>query len=453
MGKDYASPVGERPRLRRGPGHPFRSIAPFRVLALVLAGMGVLLCALSARLTRPPHLSLESIGPEQNLAYVQVSGMVLRGPDYDASAPSLAFTLGEGSAYLRVTATGAEARALAAHAPIPAVGDRVTVTGILRVRPNEACLYLRNPAEMQIVRATPVPLEIGQVTPEMAGTRVAVRGWVRRIRQPYPDLTLIELRDGDGEIPVAVSRSVLLLTGGLPPLSLGDAVAVTGTVSLYRDEAQIVPASVTDIRPSPESLLSRQPASLSLEDTARWVLVEASVIQVRPTTRGYGFVLAEEGSPVTLTLWLREEIWRRIPYSETLDVGARVRALGFLRGGVGSWTLVPELPSDLRLLIGAAPAPLLHGEEVTATTVGKSVCLEGLLQRRDTFRTGTLLRIDDGTAVVPVWMPGKPSLAPQSGVCVRACGWVAPYEDHLEIVIRRGSDFQVLAGCPEHSSR
>ncbi len=422
-------------------------VAQLRIAALLLACVGTAVCILGARFVRPPLVSVGEIGPGMNLAYVRVSGTVVRGPDYYPGGPSLYFTLADADEPLRVAVSGDDLRALAAARCIPAVGDRVTVTGVLRLNGEQARLYLRDPAMLEVSRPVPQAMNIAEIGPEMAGQRVAVRGWIRDIRRPFPDLTLVLLRAEEGEIDIVINRSVLSLTGALPPLQRAQTLTVTGTVSLYRGEPQIVPASAADVVPAPQVLPAMSPGALSAEHAGHWVLVEGVVVQVHPGDRGHRFVLGEEKSAATLTLFLREPLWRRMAHSQTLDVGARLRVQGWLTHSAEGLELVPEQNEDLVLLVGAPAPPVVHGMEVGWQSLGKAFCLEGIVRGTESFPKGTLVRLLDRHAEIQIWVPGSipvRSIRLQPGVRLRACGWVSAHRGKLEIVVRRPSDLQVL---------
>jgi DNA/RNA endonuclease YhcR with UshA esterase domain len=424
------------------------SIRALRLWVLLLAGLGTAACLLTARFFTPPLIPLGELGPELNLAHIRTGGSVVRGPDYFPAGPALYFTLADAGTELRVAATGHVAQALVADQRFPTVGDWVTVTGVLRPRSGSSMLYLRDPSAVEIHREDPAPLSAGEIVPEMAGRRVVVEGWVRDVRRPHREITLIDLHDQEAGIPIAVSRSLLSLTQALPPLSPGDAVRVTGTVSLYHGQPQVVPASGADVSLSPERLPPAGPSSVTPEDVGRWLLVQGSVLHVFPASRGYRFILGEEGTPATLTLFLREGLWKRLPHSATLDVGAQIRAQGWLRSTDGAWELVPEEVSDLVLLIGAPDTPLVRLEEVGPGWLGRPVCAEGQLVRKDTYPTGMLLQLDGGTASLPVWVPSaiarEVPLSLLTGGAARVCGWIARYRDRLEILPRRESDLRRL---------
>lgn len=437
-------------------GARLRGRTPIRLLkvvALVLAVAGLGGLWLAATYTGVARVQIGQVGGMMNMAYVRVEGRVVRGPDYDAESEGLAFYVNDDTGELRVAAYRDASRELRSSGKIPAVGDTVSVAGNLRVREDFVALYVNAPEQLTILRPEPEEAHIGDLSPLDVGRRVRVRGLVREVREPYAGLTLITLRDGTGKVDVAISADLEELTGPLPALSPGQGLEVVAAVSLYKSTVQLVPASTSDL-----TLLAGldvapplgEIASLTSADVDRWVQVEGEVVESDPFSGGINFTLDDGTGRVTLLLW--ESLYKQIPYSRTLDVGARVRVQGSVSLYRGALEIVPEVPADLAILV-AAPGP----EEVAVGALspadaGRVVALRGVLGPAEPFSKGVKYPLDDGTGTITLLLwenvvrEAPSGLGP--GTEVRVSGQVQEYRGTLELVPRRGSDVEVLGFKP-----
>ncbi|MGC9025495.1 MAG: exodeoxyribonuclease VII large subunit [Chloroflexia bacterium] len=433
--------------------HGRTPIRLLKVVALVLALAGLGGLWLAATHTEVARMQIGQVGGMMNMAYVRVEGRVVRGPDYDPTSEGLAFYVNDDTGELRVAAYRDAARELIATGKIPAIGDAVSVAGNLRVREDFVALYVNAAGQLTIHRPTPEDAHIGDLTPLDIGRRVRVRGLVREVREPYTGLTLITLRDATGKVDVAISAALEELTGPRPALSPGQGLEVVAAVTLYKSTVQLVPASTADLIPVAGLDVSpplREIASLTSADVGRWVQVQGEVVESDPFSGGINFTLDDGTGRVTLLLW--DSLYKQIPYSRTLDVGARVRVQGSVSLYRGALEVIPEVPADLSILV-AAPGP----EEVTVGALspadaGRVVVLRGVLGPAEPFSKGVKYPLDDGTGTITLLLwenvvqEAPAGLGP--GAEVRASGQVQEYRGTLEIVPRRGSDLEVLGFRP-----
>ncbi len=433
-------------------GAHLRGRTPMRLLKVValvlaLAGLGGLW--LAATYTEVARVQIGQVGGMMNMAYVRVEGRVVRGPDYDAESEGLAFYISDDTGELRVAAYRDASRELRAAGKIPAIGDTVSVAGNLRVREDFVALYVNAPGQLTILRPEPEEARLGDLTPLDVGRRVRVRGLVREVREPYTGLTLITLRDGTGKVDVAVSADLEELTGPLPPLSPGQGLEVVAAVSLYRSAVQLVPASTADLTPLAGLDVApprREIASLTFADVDRWVQVQGEVVESDPFSGGVNFTLDDGTGTITLLLW--ESLYRQVPYSRTLDVGARVQVQGSVAEYRGALEIIPEVPADLSILVAAPGPEEVAVGELSPADAGRVVVLRGVLGPAEPFSKGVKYPLDDGTGTITLllWdnvVQEAPSeLGP--GAEVRVAGQVQEYRGMLEVIPRRGSDLEVL---------
>jgi len=433
-------------------GAHLRGRTPIRLLkiaalVLALAGLGGLW--LAATRTEVARVQIGQVGGMMNMAYVRVEGRVVRGPDYDPKSEGLAFYVSDDTGELRVAAYRDVARELIAAGKIPAIGDVVSVAGNLRVREDFAALYVNAPAQLRITRPEPEDVHIGDLTPLDIGRRVRVRGLVREVREPYTGLTLITLRDATGKVDVAVSAALEELTGPLPALAPGQGLEVVAAVSLYQSTVQLVPASTADLTPLAGLEAApprREIASLSSADVGRWVQVEGQVVEGDPFSGGINFTLDDGTGTITLLLW--DSLYQQIPYSHTLDVGARVRVQGSVSLYRGTLEVVPEVPADLSILVAAPGPEEVRVGDLSPADAGRVVLLHGVLGPAEPFSKGVKYPLDDGTGTITLLLwenvlrEAPAGLGP--GAEVRLSGQVQEYRGALEIIPRRGSDLEVV---------
>ena len=120
-------------------------IRRLKVAALILALGGLLLLWLLATQTDVPTVEIGQANAMMNLAYVRVQGLVTRPPSYDPETDYFSFWLTDDSGELFVAAYRDETQALIHHGRMPALGDRVSVEGTLRVREDFISLTVNVP--------------------------------------------------------------------------------------------------------------------------------------------------------------------------------------------------------------------------------------------------------------------------------------------------------------------
>ncbi len=425
------------------------SLRLLKIAAAVLAVVGLAGLWFASTRVQPPLVQIGQLGGMMNMAYLRVEGLVTRGPDYDPQGEGLSFTVNDDTGELRVAAYRADARDLIAMGRIPSVGDHVSVAGNVRVREDFTAMYINAPELLRITRPEPEEAQIGQLTPLDIGRRVRVRGQVREVRVPYAGLTLITLRDGTGDIAVAVSAALEQLTGPLQPLAVGQALEVVAAVALYGDTPQLVPASTADlVALSGEVAMAtaRQIGALTSADVGRWVQVQGQVVESDPFSSGVKFTLDDGSGRVVVLLW--DSVYAQVPYSATLDVGAQVKVQGAVSEYRGELEIVPEIHQDVAILVAAPPPEEATVADLAPADVGRMVTLHGVLGPAAPFSKGVRYTLSDGSGEITLLLwsnvleEAPPGLG--AGAEVRVQGQVAEYKGALEIVPRRGADIVVL---------
>jgi DNA/RNA endonuclease YhcR with UshA esterase domain len=428
------------------------SLTIWRWVALALAACGLLALHQAALARTLPVTAIARLDPELHGATLRVLGRVTRPPDYGAQTHALYFWVDDGSGELRVAVYGAVTQALIAAGHMPQAGDRVDLAGSLRVRASDGSmtLVLQAPAGLSVTRPPARPAALGELSADDALARVAVRARVSAAWQPAAGLQLFALRDPGGRIELVVPSEALASGGALPALRPGDSVAVTATVTLYKDEPQLTLGDARDLVLLPPGSVTPPavaPGALGPADVGRWVRVEGALADPRAFNGGMRYALDD----VPLVLWNNV-------YSGTLAAGTRVAVLAVVSEYRGRIELQPELPDDVVVLAAAAPdetpPPDASGTApvpIAALVDGQAAMVSAAVLDASNFAGGFKFVLDDGTGrvVLLLWkddyphVPGVAGLRP--GAQVRVTGKVQSYDGALELVPGAGRDVVVLA--------
>ncbi|MDX9952745.1 MAG: hypothetical protein RBT75_01545 [Anaerolineae bacterium] len=468
---------------------PLRAI---KVIAVLLALAGLLLLWWIARRTPVPLLTVEQAQGTMNMAYVRLQGRITRSLTYDPVSGYLAFWVDDGTGEARVSAYRDVTAKLLAAGVVPAPGDEVELSGTLRVREDFVALTLNLAEHLRLERPAPVAARAGAITAADAGLRVRLEGEVERIWVPYEGLTLITLRDETGEIPVVVDESLIALTGALPEVLEGQTLVVTGTVTLYRDEPQLSPASVTELRfssapplaaalptptpkatppssaPPPLSVTLTLPATatpapteipptptatplppralntLNAAEAGAWVQVRGRIVAMTGIKGGLKAVLDDATGQLVLILWQR--LYDALPVPTAVDVGAEIEIAGQLSLYEGVLELEPQSARDLSVRTAAPEIPWVALSSLSAQDAGRIVRLRGVTGIPEPFSAGVKLPLDDGFGVITVllWSNVAETLPqpPEAGMTLEVVGEVSVYRDALELIPRSAHDWR-----------
>ena len=127
------------------------TIRAMQFIALGLAVLGLSLLWWFATHSPVPTLKIGQAQATMNFAYVRVQGQVMRAPSLDPDSGYLSFWIADDTGELLVSSYRSTTQALMSQGQVPGIGDRVTVEGTLRVRPDSASLTL-NSAERRARR-------------------------------------------------------------------------------------------------------------------------------------------------------------------------------------------------------------------------------------------------------------------------------------------------------------
>lgn len=389
------------------------AVRVFKVLSLLLAGVGLAILLLVARRSGPPAYEIGALGGTMNWAYIRVQGVASRQPAYDPDAESLRFWLSDGSGEIMVVAYRAQAREMLATGRLPVMGDSVTLEGTLRVREGFCYLVVDVPEAVHVQPLTPTDLAIGQVNAGLRYQKVRLQGVIRDDRTPYEGLRILTLRDATGKIDVIVPQERSTAGGPLPALHIGQSVQVVGAVDEYRGAPQVSVGRAGDVAILDEELAvapARRIFDLTEADVGHMVLVEGRVTAVDPFSAGVKCALSDGEGTITLLLW--QDFYDGLADASLLEEGATVRVQGEIAEYRGELELVPELPADVTVVgvaDGSPPgADLGQGQLEIVPRVPPDV----QVTRKASAATGTPASVAASTSQPTAATPIQPTTGP-----------------------------------------
>lgn len=426
------------------------SIRAIKIASVLMATLGLVALWALARTQEIPTVSTSDATAMMNLAYVRLEGHVSRNLSYDPESGYLAFWLGDESGEIYVSAYREVTEALIEQGSLPAIGDKVSVAGTLRIREDMTSLTLNVPQHVTFDRPPAQALKIKEITLLDAGTRVRIAGEVRATRVPYEDLTIIEVADESGEIDVAVDGAIRALTGPLPEITAGQGITVEGCVTLYRATPQITLGNVKDVQlapapPAPDAVPLRSLSELQKQPLGGLIRVQGHVVFLEGLRGGVKATLDDGTAQVALLLW--DDVYGTLGNPKLLDIGAEVEASGELAIYEGELEVIPGTADDIVILTPAEPVPWVEAGQLTSTDAGRTVRLRGVLGKPEGFSAGVKLPLDDGTGEITLllWSNLYESLSPQpqAGQMVEVAGILDVYRGELELVPRSIYDWRV----------
>jgi hypothetical protein len=232
------------------------AVAVFGVIALY-ADVTVLNLMIAEK---PPLVSLTEVTPSMNFAIVRIQGTVT-GVSYDEARMWLGITLMEENETIFIRVYDSETKALIERNKVPAVGDKAEVTGQLRVRPGFRQMILQVAGGLRPERPQAQPMTIGNVLEnvnDLLYQRVRIEN-VKYLGEKGP------LRTREGRVwatwvvveDIITENRITILLPHYPwtkrfeelDIESGQTLSVSGAVSLYFDQVQILPAKpLEDIR-------------------------------------------------------------------------------------------------------------------------------------------------------------------------------------------------------------
>ena len=427
----------------------------FGIIAIVVAVAGVAVLLFFAARAPVPVVKVGDIVSTSNYAYVQLDGVVSRGPNYNPDSQSITFWVRDDTGEIMVSAFRDQTQGLLAADRVPAPGDAITLQGTLRVRDGTPSLTIDSADSVELTRATAAAADrpIGSITPADERQGVRVVGVVRKIAEPYTGLRLITLRDATGAIAVALPTDFAAAFGAAPPLTIGQSIQVVGAVTLFEDTPQISVRRGADITPLKDAveLAKFVPLPEITEAYAgRWARTQGEIVSVTPGDKNTKLTLSDRDRRLTVLIW--PDTWARLPQAD-FQPGAKLTVRGEVNLFNGDLEIVTELPSDVEVLARAAPveAQVKSIGSITPDDVKSLIVTQGAIETASPFSLGTRYEFGDpsGSIILLVW---NDAIDPQRqqellavGATLSVTGQIDEFNQQLEIVPRSPDDIVVLA--------
>ena len=314
----------------------------------------------------------------------------------------------------------------------------LAVVGLLTVR--FVAVYIQTPV-----------VKVSEIKPSMNYAHIKMTGIVTRYPSLYSDGSLsFWIDDGTGEIMVKAYRfeaQELLQSGNVP--AMGDRVEVEGSIRIREDFQYLVidlPSKLVIVKPNVSG--SYSPSEIGLEHLGLKVEVVGTASGVRETSSG-GIILYLEDVGGSIQIYI-PPILRVLGFNETIMDGVRLKVVGYVSLYQGELEVVPGMPQEIEVLSQVFEYGRVSIAMVNETLVGSIIEIEGEIVEVRTYSSGTLVKLDDGTGTLDVWIPIEiysehPNVAMIAPTAkARAKGLLAVYKDKLEIKVSRVEDFQLL---------
>jgi hypothetical protein len=235
-----------------------------KYVAITFAVVGLLALQVFTMFYGTPPMDINQLGETSNYAYVELSGVVSRAPVYypaeNGGPGTIYFTVDDGTGQISVRAYPVPVvKDMLATGKIPAMGDRVNVSGSVYWYNAERGFILNSLAQLKIDRPEAVNMSVGEISaldPEaMLGYyRVRTYGIVTSWRKYYSATDISITDEKANEISVYIPNSIFDLTGvgALGTLDVGMGLEVEGCLEYYDagsySKWEIIPGTSQDMR-------------------------------------------------------------------------------------------------------------------------------------------------------------------------------------------------------------
>ncbi|HEY68766.1 MAG TPA: hypothetical protein G4N97_10920 [Thermoflexia bacterium] len=234
------------------------------------------------------------------------------------------------------------------------VGAEVQVQGEVSQYRGELELVPELAEDVQILAAAAPPAEttIGALTTADVGRMVTLRG---TLGQPEPFSAGVKflLDDGTGQIILLLWSNVA--ESAPDGLGAGAQVVVTGEVSEYRGELELIPRNAGEIRvtgageapipaptpsPPPTEAEARAIGDVTSADVGQTLTLVGTLGEPQTFSKGIKFPLDNGTGTIILLLW--QNVYDAIPDADLLVAGAQVEVVGRIDEYRGDLEIIPE---------------------------------------------------------------------------------------------------------------
>jgi DNA/RNA endonuclease YhcR with UshA esterase domain len=315
-----------------------------------LLGLGLALAALAPGPVRAvgtrPVIPVKAVTTEYAGKIVSVEGQVTAVRPFKSG---VRYRLEQGDAGLTLVLFDRVLKQAAL--PVFGPGARIRATGKVEFYKNEAQLVAARAADIAVLEAAPsetaTPIKV--LGAEKIGARVTVSGQVFEASAFKAGFKL-GLDDGSGRARLTIFEKTYdrLPDAGL--LVVGGLVTVTGTLSEYEGEREVIVESLRVGEPGALPQLVRDYAlgKLSGNDHNAMVRVRGEIVEIKPVEFGLDVYLKDESGVgrVRLGAVLAERVKKKTP----LAAGRRIEVTGRVRAARATGVRIePALPGDVRV--------------------------------------------------------------------------------------------------------
>ena len=430
-------------------------VRTFGILSIIVAVVGVAILLFFAVRAPVPTVKVSDIQSTSNYAYVQLNGVVSRGPNYNPDSQSITFWLRDDTGEIMVSAFRDQTQELITADQVPAPGDTIALQGTLRVREGSPSLTIDSAEAVELKRARDAAEDrpIGSITSDDNLQGVRVVGEVRQINEPFTGLKLITLRDATGAIDVALPTDFEAAFGPTPPITIGQSIQVTGTVTKFEDTPQITVRRGVDLSALEEPVALARFMSLpqiTEAQVGKWVRTQGEISQVMPGDKNTKLTLSNKDKRLTVLIW--PNTWAVLPQAD-FQPGAELTVQGEVSLFRGDLEIVPELASDLEVLALAAPveAQAKSIGAITVDDVKSLIVAQGTIEKATAFSLGSRYDFVDpsGSIILLVWNdtidPQKQQEVLVVGATLSVTGEIDEFNRQLEFVPRSLDDIVAIA--------
>jgi len=381
------------------------SLRFLRYTSLVIAIVGLVCLQLMAMHRETPVKSIASINPAMNFGYITVVGKASQPMRYYKNGgriSSLYLYLEDETGDIRVTGYKNVAVELNKEGVSVRKGDKVEVSGTVKVKDNNVSLLLQNPKHFKIISNSASELVSLEEVPGLEDdTSVSFKATISRINLPR---TLkapftIKVDDGTGSEMLKVWPNQFEELDKPGQLVEGAIVQVRALKSSYRGKPQLqlesprdlivlAQASATDAAPAFEQKKEVKLQNISSQNVGEQISVKARILEVRKPPQGSKapYLVTLEGGGVKIPMVFWDKVYKTLDSTQELKAGAVIEALVSVNEYRAKLQLRLNNAADLKILKKAeketeVPAVKedISPEEALALAVGSRAKIRGVV--------------------------------------------------------------------------
>jgi DNA/RNA endonuclease YhcR with UshA esterase domain len=308
---------------------------------------------------RPPEpasMAIAQVGSAALYSRVTVEGVVRA--DRTPYEGLRILTLRDASGEIDVTLPSGAA-ALGSTWSAVAVGQALQVTGAVDRYQDTPQLSVGRGSDL-LVLDEPLAIapsrRIGELSTADVGRLFSVEGVIARVSTFSGGVKCL-LDDGSGTVTLLLWQDLYNALPERDALARGATVRSVGEVSEYGGDLEIVPELPSDLAvlTAAEPIVTRrQVGQITADDVGRMVVMDGELTSLRSFSAGVRGTLDDGTGTITLLLW--QDIYDALKDPAALAIGAQVSVHGEVDEYRGDLEIVPQAPSDVRVVAATGVA-------------------------------------------------------------------------------------------------